>query len=109
MDAIEKRARELLAAEYRSNRRNTHAEMIEAGDDPTTHDEFAIRAIISALEPQWQPIESAPSQGCILAFCPDDGQYVATRSGNSWCLDTGDVMLLMDPTHWQPLPAPPQV
>lgn len=51
MDAIEKRARELLAAEYRSNRRNTHAEMIESGDDPTTHDEFAIRAIIAALTP----------------------------------------------------------
>lgn len=59
--------------------------------------------------PQWLPIESAPSQGCILAFCPDDGQFVATRSGNSWCLDTGDVMLVMEPTHWQPLPTPPEV
>lgn len=59
--------------------------------------------------PQWLPIESAPSQGCILAFSPDDGQFVATRSGNSWCLDTGDVMLIMDPTHWQPLPAPLEV
>jgi hypothetical protein len=87
------------------------------------------------LEGQWQPIETAPKDGThILAFWPlhpfgdDDNmdeskvvggvRAVTFLSGNYWVepdyLDaTGawfgdDCCHAPTPTHWQPLPAPPQ-
>ncbi len=51
MDAIEKRARELLAAEYVKQGLNNHADMIGNSRIPNPADALAIRAIIVALTP----------------------------------------------------------
>lgn len=59
--------------------------------------------------PQWQPIETAPSDVEVLMFCPtrhvsnmervEVGVYHNTKGGtyNQWA------------THWMPLPEPPKV
>lgn len=58
---------------------------------------------------EWQPIETAPKDGTeILVF--DDGAYIVTPwiegDDQSGWWDNG----FMDPppTHWMPLPAPPE-
>jgi len=51
MDEIERKARELLAAEYMKQGLNNHADMIGNSRIPNPVDAFAIRAIIAALTP----------------------------------------------------------
>lgn len=57
---------------------------------------------------EWQPIETAPTKGLILAW---DGEEVhiaewhpALIFGGDWYIAEDEVI---DPTHWMPLPAPP--
>ncbi len=108
MSDIEKRARELLAKEHRQDQRR--AKGIRIGHKSVSRDDhLAVCAIIAALTPQWQPIESAPTQGCILGYCAEDGQFVATWGAPGWFVDTGDSMIHAEPTHWMPLRAPPEV
>jgi len=57
---------------------------------------------------EWQPIETAPKVegGLILAYCSDFDQIeVLARLSGHWWLDW---LLRRNPTHWMPLPAPPQ-
>jgi len=50
---------------------------------------------------QWQPIETAPKDGKeILVWCPVVG-YAVVRAWN------GSGERLSEPTHWMPLPGPP--
>ena len=68
---------------------------------------------------EWQPIETAPKDGTwILAgefgnpdFVGD--YYAASWSGDEdgcWCANCGQyVTQEPEPTHWMPLPAPPEV
>ncbi len=68
--------------------------------------------------PQWQPIESAPKDGtAVLAtsahMTGSNGEPVAwaavfDQERNRW-VATWDGEPLNDATHWQPLPAPPEV
>jgi len=60
---------------------------------------------------RWRPIETAPKDGTeVLVYC--SGFYVSSFTSGSWydpgapefdILGTG-----LEPTHWMPLPAPPE-
>ena len=67
----------------------------------------------------WQPIETAPKDGThILIFCPHDDVPIAV--GHMWAGEGpafwsyADELLMnvcpegCDPTHWMPLPPPPE-
>lgn len=69
----------------------------------------------------WQPIETAPKDGrTILVF--DDGEVVTVkwryddRWGGAWGSEDyiqdgsiyDDALIAHSPTHWMPLPDPPQ-
>lgn len=65
--------------------------------------------------PQWQPIQTAPKDGTVWAFNGEQG-VMAWSEGDGWALWVWADALLSDvdpapaqPTHWQPLPAPPEV
>lgn len=63
----------------------------------------------------WQPIETAPKDGSkLLGWEPPDSIYtspvlyaVCWWSGNGWVRDGDDFDLVVEPTHWMPLPEPP--
>ncbi len=66
----------------------------------------------------WQPIETAPKSGRVLVIGPGGTMHVANWSKNpftgheAWLVDrVGDdgTCLIMQATHWMPLPAPPEV
>ncbi|HIE0523767.1 TPA: DUF551 domain-containing protein [Stenotrophomonas maltophilia] len=64
--------------------------------------------------PQWQPIESAPkTTRYILVWCPErQNQYMVSWDGRyegEWRTVGGWTALTEAPTHWMPLPAPPEV
>ena len=78
----------------------------------------AILALIQK-EQRWQPIESAPRDGTdILVFCEDSGEQFVGFNNPAEGSDREDVFftaLLKSgkrvgciPSHWQPLPTPPQ-
>ena len=80
----------------------TYAEADATGDDIYTR---------ADLVPQWQPIKTAPKDGTrIRLFCPDNGQWESwwVEDGEEWFADGQGFELVPYPTHWQPLPAPPQ-
>jgi hypothetical protein len=63
---------------------------------------------------QWQPIESAPKDGCeILAYQPESGeQFVVYWNGDGWQYAVVQIAgvqheIRCDPSHWHPIPAPP--
>lgn len=60
--------------------------------------------------PQWQPIESAPLDTDILVFLMDEHLGPMFRVVfNSCSGEWSDGLDVYSPTHWQPLPAPPEV
>lgn len=64
--------------------------------------------------PQWQRIESAPrTTRSILVWCPErQNQYMVSwddRYEGEWRTVGGWTALTEAPTHWQPLPAAPEV
>lgn len=76
------------------------------------------REVWNERAPQWQPIESAPKDGAaVLAtsahMTGPNGEPVAwaavfDHERERW-VATWDGEPLNDATHWQPLPAPPEV
>jgi hypothetical protein len=67
----------------------------------------------SLVEGGWRPIESAPEERLVLLYMALPGEPLGFDIG--W-LEDGDWMLsskdnepadVAQPTHWQPLPAPP--
>lgn len=122
--SAEKRARELLAAEYAKVFRSAWAEMILRGDNDESPE---MMALIAALTPQWQPISTAPRDGTfILAVCKGftpaaaqwttdfrpEGEFTFLEPGMFAAEDHWEEMLAQtdpwQPTHWLPLPAPPE-
>jgi hypothetical protein len=58
----------------------------------------------------WQPIETAPKNGtAVLGWDKDEGHYVTWCSEGSWGQSVDDCVYLQFPTHWRPLPPPPEV
>lgn len=68
----------------------------------------------------WQPIETAPKDGSSVMLAREDDDFSWVCEGHwdraglhsgwyaantHWTDATGDAL---DPTHWQPLPAPPR-
>ena len=51
---------------------------------------------------EWQPIETAPAHGRVIAYF-NDGD-ILTVTIESWKRDDGDDCWV---THWMPLPSPP--
>jgi hypothetical protein len=71
---------------------------------------------------KWQPIETAPTNVSILIFLPNWDHYghgvyraihVDMGTGQRWHTTAyamgRDLCSSMNPTHWMPLPDPPQV
>jgi Protein of unknown function (DUF551) len=66
----------------------------------------------------WQPIETAPKDGTeVLMYCPGDipavvcGAYVDDPEIPYWRYSeslVADVVAEANPTHWMPLPPPPE-
>lgn len=73
---------------------------------------------------KWQPIETAPRDGtevlaCIVGFAPSLVRWLSHNGKSMWSVDPETFMdedhfheyfmgTSYDPTHWQPLPPPPQ-
>lgn len=60
----------------------------------------------------WHPIETAPEEIYVLVWCPDYYSYeygIAVLDGEEgrWLTYEGDHEL-NTPTHWMPLPEPPE-
>lgn len=72
-----------------------------------------LRVAAAALAPQWQPIESAPKDGRPLLLDHPDWHSRVMRGGwdaheLAWRVH-GFGCPATQPSHWQPLPAPPEV
>ena len=58
-------------------------------------------------EMTWQPIETAPKDGrFILAWSDYDCTFIGIFNGTWWIDDHDNICR---PTHWMPLPAPPEI
>lgn len=58
----------------------------------------------------WQPIETAPATGELLAYNPVTGWYRTRREGDEFPLRKWDGLegtWYPRPTKWKPLPEPP--
>ncbi|MDB5656127.1 MAG: hypothetical protein JWQ94_3740 [Tardiphaga sp.] len=77
--------------------------------------EFAPGLKAAALEgsvavPAWQPIETAPKDGStVLVWRPSEGEHYLAHVGVDFWSDKSwyRSRRSQQPTHWQPLPAPP--
>ena len=59
----------------------------------------------------WQPIETAPQGQRILAYNKMTGVYVTVGADGEWPMrgwDPMDGMWFPRPTHWTPMPDPPE-
>lgn len=74
---------------------------------------------------EWKPIETAPKDGTLIRVKGNEGPYGVTswegealwhiptnwnKKSATWCSEGKAVLWLAGyrPTHWQPLPAPPE-
>lgn len=63
----------------------------------------------------WQPIETAPAKVFVLGYFGGDGAVAdggsrfttCRRNFSIWYCDDGE-RLFSSPTHWMPLPEPPE-
>lgn len=90
---------------------DTALKIAKANRDVGSRIEPEIETIRRALVAQrWQPIETAPDASeAILVWCPDRlNMYLVTWQG-MWChFGPGFHTLQETPTHWVPLPEPPE-
>ena len=64
--------------------------------------------VVRLREP-WQPIETAPKDGVFALITDGDVVQIGYYEDHltAWRSDADQCRLWSDPTHWQPLPAPP--
>lgn len=62
------------------------------------------------MKPEWQPISTAPKDGrVILGFWSMEYVETITFRGGGWIWSNdGDTWSRGGPTHWMPLPSPPE-
>jgi len=110
------------------NNKPDYTELLEQAENPTTrlYDEStyiwmlvqAIRDLLSVIdEREWISVEDRlpePDQFCsggatinVLLYEKDAGQYAGFKMGKCWFDCAADVQVT-EPTHWQPLPPPPE-
>ncbi|MCP1271249.1 DUF551 domain-containing protein [Acetobacter cerevisiae] len=53
----------------------------------------------------WRPIATAPTDSSEVLVWDGDSVFMAGRMGEYWWSDVEGI--IDNPTHWQPLPAPP--
>lgn len=60
--------------------------------------------------PEWRPIETAPKDGVFVLITDGDVVQIGYYEDHlmAWRSDAAQCRLWSDPTHWQPLPAPPE-
>jgi len=85
------------------------AMMISGAPFPSMRSLRKAREIVERFErnraPQWQPIESAPKDGArLMLWDSRAGGYAVTGAWVAGSADDHETI-----THWQPLPAPPEV
>jgi hypothetical protein len=62
----------------------------------------------------WQPISTAPKDGTRILVFQNGGRGIAWWQGTGgepshlWCHHDGDFRAYCNPTHWMPLPPPPE-
>ena len=58
--------------------------------------------------PAWQPIETAPTDGTIIIGCTqgEEQSHEMCYVCGEW-VEPNEEYLDYEPTHWQPMPAPP--
>jgi hypothetical protein len=60
----------------------------------------------------WQPIETAPEDEMFIYYWPRDGRrsigLAYKAKGGGWRDSEGDWRTRLEPTHWYPLPKPPE-
>ena len=57
---------------------------------------------------EWQPIETAPKDGTdVLVWC-GGAMFIACMDVGRWFFDRTDHSVKPIPTHWMPLPKPPE-
>ena len=67
-------------------------------------------AILAAERAAWRGIETAPRDGTPILVAVAGGEFHASSAewrNGVWCIQDTARMLLVAPTHWRPLPAPP--
>lgn len=59
----------------------------------------------------WMPIETAPRDGTRIHIINDRGQFIVEWEDDWWRVENGKMYASLrgdEPTHWQPLPQPPE-
>lgn len=85
--------------------------------DPEEHE--LVKEIDTALaalsQSAWRPIEEAPKDGTVILVVPAGGEfntsvafYYPGSAGAVWIIPETNRYLTVEPTHWMPLPEPPQ-
>ncbi len=72
--------------------------------------ETARAALAVVPLPEWRPIETAPKDGVFVLITDGDVVQIGYYEDHlmAWRSDADQCRLWSDPTHWQPLPAPPE-
>lgn len=121
--SAEKRARELLVNVYDHKGLSNLADLIVRGhfNDPVIGG--ALEAIAAALTPQWAEISTAPRDGTPILIAGGTYEYdgygpypflrvvIAYWYRDHWRGEdrqAHDEWYVHEPTHWLPLPAPPE-
>jgi hypothetical protein len=87
-----------------------------ANNDDVSTEQMMVRAILAERNrDRWQDINTAPKDGSIILICGEakNGFFVADAKFSGWWMifspeDDDYTVELDEPTHWQPLPSPPQ-
>lgn len=72
--------------------------------------ETARAALAVVPLPEWRPIETAPKDGVFVLITDGDVVQIGYYEDHltAWRSYEDQCRLWSDPTHWQPLPAPPE-